>query len=308
MSTQKIRNIIHNKIDLIVSQAKIEIKNLGDKKLEELKNKIPTPKDIERKLLAEINQHTCSEKGKNRFTSISDNILKQLERIERILIRGKNKIDNLQTKLQGLVTDTGTITKIKSTLEGLTDILKVLNKIIIVSPISLAALTPVTGITGIGVKTLSDAIDIAKAKISEYSNLIISISANLPKYISKVINILSLITLAKSRLDLLLAAISRLKLFLLYLNQKHIENCELSLGGTVLNNNGTTPNQGIGTLNSNNILSAEEQQIIELIEGQYNDILTGLQAQGNSKAIETLFTLTEKYAPNYNISHKVIKI
>ena len=130
----------------------------------------------------------------------------------------------------------------------------------------------------------------------------------MPKYIKKAINLLAILVIAKSRLELLLNIIKKLKLFILYLNVKHTENCDLNSGGTILNNDGTTTGQAVGTLNSDNILSLEEQQILDIIERTYNDVLKDLQTQGNTKAIETLYNLTETYTSGYNISHKIIKI
>ena len=60
MSTQSARNTVRSQLDNVISRAKIRIKEEGKKKLAELKQQIPTPQELARKLASEINGATCS--------------------------------------------------------------------------------------------------------------------------------------------------------------------------------------------------------------------------------------------------------
>ena len=56
MSTQQIRNLFNTQIDSVLVMAKKRIKDESKKKLEELKEQMPTPPEIQKKLLADINE------------------------------------------------------------------------------------------------------------------------------------------------------------------------------------------------------------------------------------------------------------
>ena len=67
MSTQQVRNILNTQIDSVLVMAKNRIKEESKKKLNELKEQMPTPQEITKKLLVDINDNSCSDKGKEKF-------------------------------------------------------------------------------------------------------------------------------------------------------------------------------------------------------------------------------------------------
>ena len=67
MATQSIRNIMNNSIARIIPEVKKRVKEEGMKKLEELQQQLLSPETIIATLQPEINNDTCSEKGKKLF-------------------------------------------------------------------------------------------------------------------------------------------------------------------------------------------------------------------------------------------------
>ena len=68
MSTQSIRSIIINQISLVISNSRNQIEEEGRKKIGDLKNEIPSdPEEYITKLGADVNENTCSKKGKEKF-------------------------------------------------------------------------------------------------------------------------------------------------------------------------------------------------------------------------------------------------
>ena len=68
MSTQAIRNIIISQVSFSISRGREQIEEEGRKKIDELKDEIPSShEEIITRLKADINLNTCSEKGKEKF-------------------------------------------------------------------------------------------------------------------------------------------------------------------------------------------------------------------------------------------------
>ena len=82
MASQQLKNRILSELDSLISRAKTQIKNEGKKKLQELKNEIPTPQEIVEKLKAEINSDTCSDKGQEKFLKIYNTLNDNLTQLE----------------------------------------------------------------------------------------------------------------------------------------------------------------------------------------------------------------------------------
>ena len=77
---------------------------------------------------------------------------------------------------------------------------------------------------------------------------------------------------------------------------------EMSQGNTGSSNTGNSDPQN--DLSFNSTLN----DIKEISERLYGNILDDLLSQGNTKAIEKIHTITKELTEGYNISFKVIKI
>ena len=91
MSTQQVRNLINNQIDSVIARAETDIRSEAKKKLVELKQKVPTPEEVIKKLEAEITPDSCSPGGVEKFYKIHEQISGKLTTIEYVLTRGLDK-------------------------------------------------------------------------------------------------------------------------------------------------------------------------------------------------------------------------
>ena len=99
MSTQAARNIIKSQLEQVISTAKTRIKDEGRKKLVELKQQIPTPSELVKKLETEINVDTCSPEGIAKFNRKFKEIEDKLKVLENISSQSYDKLTEIETKL-----------------------------------------------------------------------------------------------------------------------------------------------------------------------------------------------------------------
>lgn len=313
MSTQSIRSIITNQVSRIISNGRDQIEEEGRKKMDELKNEIPaSPQEIIEKLKADINEKTCSKKGKEKFDQKMNNELSKLQSLEEPLLKSQKKLTKLYDNLSDILNEEGAVGVINSIAETLKPISDALNKVIAVSPVALASQVSVPGaggpVNGLIIAQLIDKIDFGKAKISEISGLINSIPNMLNFYKDQAQEIVDKVLILKEKIQTLEDNIVKLKLFILTLKLQFEKDC------TDFNSQGNTGNQNTGQpgnttgLNSNNFSSPSIDDIKNIAEELYGNILEDLIKQGNTKAIERIYTITKELTEGYNISFKVIKI
>jgi len=313
MSTQSIRKIIINQISLLIENGRNQIEEEGRKKIDELKNEIPTnPEDIIEKLKADINENTCSKEGKEKFDKKINNELNKIQQIETPLLRSQKKIQKIHEKLSDILNENGAagvINKISEALEPITDALK---HVVAVSPIALASQMSVPGaggpVSGLIIAQLIDKIDFGKAKINEISGLISSIPNMLMFYKNQAQEIVDKILILNEKIQTLLDQTNRIKLIILALKLQFEKDCTdlNSQGNTGTNNTGDRGNTT--GLNPNNFSSPSLDDVKALAEELYGNIMKDLINQGNTKAVERIYTLTKELTEGYNISFKVIKI
>ena len=129
MSTQSARNTVRSQLDNVISRAKIRIKEEGKKKLAELKQQIPTPQELARKLASEINGDTCSSEGMNKYKKIYDEIVNKLTFIEGICTDALTTLTSIEEKLNSIINQVsagpiGVLNQFVTTLSGPVQILQ----------------------------------------------------------------------------------------------------------------------------------------------------------------------------------------
>ena len=309
MSTQSIRNIITNQVSQIISNGKDQIEEEGRKKIDELENEIPSnPQEIIEKLKANINPKTCSKEGKAKFDRKMNNELNKLQKLEKPLIKSQQKLTKLYDKLSDILNENGAVGVINSISKALKPITEALNKVIAISPIALASQMSLPGlggpVNGLIIAQLIEKINFAKAKVSEMSGLVNSIPNMLNFYKDQAQEVVDKILILRTKITILENQISKLKLFILTLKLQFEKDCadEMSQGNTGSSNTGNSDPQN--DLSFNSTLN----DIKEISERLYGNILDDLLSQGNTKAIEKIHTITKELTEGYNISFKVIKI
>jgi hypothetical protein len=312
MSTQSIRSIITNQVSQIISNGKDQIEEEGRKKIDELKNEIPTnPQEIVEKLKADINPNTCSKEGKEKFDKKINNELNKLQKLEEPLSKSQQKLTKLYDNLSDILNEGGAVGVINTISEALKPITDALNKVIAVSPAALASQVSVGGvgaINGLIIAQLIDKIDFGKAKVREISGLINSIPNMLNFYKDQAQEVVDKILILKNKIEALENQIIKIKLFILTLKLQFEKDCaDLNSQGNTGTQNTGEPGNTTG-LNPNNFSSPSIDDIKNIAEELYGNILDDLIKQGNTKAIERIYTITKELTEGYNISFKVIKI
>ena len=313
MSTQAIRNIIISQVSFSISRGREQIEEEGRKKIDELKDEIPSShEEIITRLKADINLNTCSEKGKEKFDKKLNNELKKLQQIEKPLISSQKKLTKIHDNLSDIINErgpTGVINALVNTLKPVSEALKFA---VSVSPIALATQISFPGsggpVNGLIIAQLIDKIDLGKAKIREISSVISSIPNMLNFYKKQAQETIDKITPLNNKIQELLDQINKFKLIILTLKLQFEKDCadEMSLGNTGTSNTGD-PGNTTG-INSNNFQTPSIDDIKAIAEALYGNILDDLINQGNTKAIERIYTITKELTEGYNISFKVIKI
>ena len=303
MTTQQIRNIINSQLDNVLARAKEEIKKEGKKKVEELKQQIPTPEDIMKKLQSEINEDSCSPQGREKFMKKYNSLQQKLKSIQNIVKEALQKIESLENKVKPIFEGEGPIGQISQMAELLkSTLIPALKIIVLAAPLILAAFVGPTA-SGVGIDQAQQKRDKAKATVVIFTSLIASIVGMIIYYKNMAENLLKKLDPIKSKISMVDEKITELLLFMVSLLLQYEEGC------ADLEN---SKNDSVG--NSNNAIvpdpngSTPLQQYMALLNNQYNDVYNKLQQSGNKKALKRVFKVKENLEEDYNISFKIINI
>ena len=274
MSTQAVRNNITTSIRRIITDVKKKALIEGKKKILELKDELLSPETIIRILSADINQDSCSIKGRQKFEDKVTDLLDQLNLEDKIgAISSKAEIPNVPNPIKGIQDITDAIKPITS----------ILQYVIMAAPAILAASTGPAA-NGVVITSTNNNVNLAKAKIGEFTNLFSALPRVLDSYISKADIVFDNITKIKTQIQLIVNEIDKLKAFINYLELDFLSKCnELQLPI-----NPPTPNPPI----INQIpppLTLE--QVIKDSEELYGNLLESLIAQGQTRAIRRVYAL-----------------
>lgn len=307
MATQFVRNVGNN-VDSLINRAETEIRNELKKKLEEQKNKLPTPDSLIKELQVRANPNACSARGIEKYEKKYNKVLDKLTNIENKLKNAKSRMSTTEENLRQIIEEEGPIGTVKAFKEEIIEpiILPLLKGIIIAVPIALFAIpTPPPGAPGLGglIPRLSDKLRKAKSKALELSAIIGMIGFMISYYQQKATRILDPLKFLLSKLDFILEQITKFKAFIYSLNLNFEEQCNS------LNN---AANDSIG--NSENPIipdptgSSSLQEYLSLLKDQYEDVYNVLLEANNQKAIERIFAIKENLEEDYNVSFKVINL
>ena len=306
MASQQVRNLFNTQVDSLISRVKEEVRNEGKRKLTELQKKIPTPEELIKKLQADINEDSCSPKGKEKFEKIYKKLSGKIKKIQNILKSIIEKFDNINAKIDPLFDEeetSGPISKMKEVLAVLDEyILPILKTAILIAPILLAANSGPTS-SGQVTDAVSTKRNKAIAKTAEYVALVASVPLMIMFYKKEVEKIYKKLDPIKQKLNTLKEKLDKLMMFLVSLRLQYMEGC---------NELHNAQNASIG-VNGNPIVpdpngSTPLQKYMDLLKDQYKDVYDKLQEAGDEKALERLYTLKENLEEDFNISFKIINI
>tara|TARA_R110001592_G_scaffold1183_2_gene6975 strand:+ start:206 stop:1159 length:954 start_codon:yes stop_codon:yes gene_type:complete len=300
MSSQAIRNKINISIRRVITDVKRKVISEGKKKIMELKDELLTPEQIIRMLSSDINQGSCSIAGRNKMKEKAIELTNQLNQIDEVaqgtltVMTGlEDKIGSISIKAKLEMPNPPTIPDPIEGIKKITDAIKpitnILQKVIMASPAILAAnvSAPGTGgpVNGLAIAQTNNKVNLAKAKIAEFTNLFQALPRLLDRYTSMADNIFAKITLIKSNIQIIVDEINKLKAFIIYLEMDFEDKCnefQLAENPPVLD----PPNTGV---NIDQSLTLDD--IIAQAEELYGNLLESLIAQGQNRAIRRIYAL-----------------
>ena len=296
MSTQQIRNIITTQLDSVITRARDKARTEGRKKVGELTKKIPNIDELTKKLNPDFNESTCSDAGILKFEKIREKELERIGKIKTQVTRSIDAIEKVNDKLEAILNNGGPISKITNIKDLLEPILKLLRQLLSIVPISLGFLGGIG--TGLAIKILSDKHTQAKTTVGEYLALFACLTAMFLNYKRQAKEVNEKLEASLNILNNLKDQVIKIEYYIQYLNIEYEQGCNAFLSG--LENNVD------GSINPNNILTLQQQAIIDITQTLYSDVLESLINQNKTKAAERVYKLGENFELGQQISYRVI--
>ena len=309
MSSQAVRNNITTNIRRLITEVKKRVIEEGKKKISELKDNLLNPETIIRMLSSDINEDSCSVEGRNKMKEKVDKLNAQLDDIEDIANLGLKTLNELESKISVISTDTievnpgetpsipnpiEAINKITEAIKPVTDLLSI---VIQIAPGILAASTGPAA-NGAVIAGTNNKVNLAKVKIEEFSNLIRTLPRLLDKYIDMANQVIANINKIKVQIESIVSEIEKLRAFIVYLELDFQDKCnKLELPEYPPNPDPPTP-PPYPTL----------EDIIKESEELYGNILEDLITRGDSKAIRRVYALGVELQRIKNTKVEIINI
>jgi hypothetical protein len=294
MSTQAARNTVRSQLDNVISRAKIKIKEEGKKKVAELKQQIPTPQELAKKLAVEINGDTCSPEGVNKFEKIFQEIKSLLDTIEGICTNALTTLTDIEEKLNSIINkaNSGPIGTLNQFVDSLTPIVRILQNVIALSSILYLANSGPTS-SGVTQAQIDENKRKAESKIGEYLALFTMIPLMISFYINEAKKILIPLTFLKNKIQFIKDEAVKLRLFIIGLFLQYEAGCD------AWNSPNPPPPPPPGPPSPP---LSPLQTYLNTMEEQYGEVFNQLQQSGNTLALKRVFTLKEDFEEDYNIS------
>ena len=287
-------------IDSLYSRAKTQLKNEGKKKLQELKQELPTPQEVLEKLKAEINSDTCSEEGQEKFMKIYNNLNDKLTTLEDLVGTAVEALENIKNEVKPITEKKGPIGAIEEFLKNLDPIIKALTAALLVLPLAYAANSGPTS-SGAVQNEISKKEEMANSKVKEFAGLITSIPIVIQFYINQFKKLTRPIDQILGNLKFVQTEVIKLKMFIASLLTDFQGQCDMLA-------NSQNPNPNPPPVIPEPSGPTPLDDYLNLLQTQYNDVYQQLIASGNEKAIERILHINENLENDYYLSHKIINL
>tara|TARA_A100001201_G_scaffold128923_1_gene114149 strand:+ start:2918 stop:3820 length:903 start_codon:yes stop_codon:yes gene_type:complete len=300
MASQQLKNRILMEIDSLYSRAKTQLKNEGKKKLQELKQELPTPQEVLEKLKAEINSDTCSEEGQEKFMKIYNNLNDKLTTLEDLVGTAVEALENIKNEVKPITEKKGPIGAIEEFLKNLDPIIKALTAALLILPLAYAANSGPTS-SGAVQNEISKKEEMANSKVKEFAGLIASIPIVIQFYINQFKKLTRPIDQILGNLKFVQTEVIKLKMFIASLLTDFQGQCDMLA-------NSQNPNPNPPPVIPEPSGPTPLDDYLNLLQTQYNDVYQQLIASGNEKAIERILHINENLENDYYLSHKIINL
>ena len=315
MSSQSIRNEINTSIRRVITDVKRKVILEGNKKIMELKDQLLNPNQIIKMLSADISQDSCSTEGRNKMKEKADQLKTQLNQIDEIAQKGLTAMINLEEKIGGISSKIeipnvpNPIENIQSITDALKIPMKLLKIVIRIAPAILGSQVSVPGaggpVSGTLITQTNNNVNLAKAKIAEFTNLFTALPRVLDSYIAKANIVFDKITKIKNQIQTIVNEIAKLNAFIIYLELDFESKCNEFLENQTATDNNIVIEPTVLPWPEGPLTLAD---VIAQTEELYGDILKDLIARGDNKAIRRIYTLGAQLQRIKNIKVEVINI
>ena len=298
MSAKNLRNLVSNQLEILIDRGKEKIKEEGKKKIAELKAQIPTPQTLMEMLKTEINGDSCSEAGNEKFMKIYNKIKDTLDKINNILGGGLETLEGVKGSIDPIIGEEGVVGQLNTMADNMKPITDALKIIILAAPVLLSANSGPTS-SGAVTDQVSDKRDKAISKVMELAALVICIPLIIKFYINEAKKITMPLDVAIAKITFIKDEVSKLLLFLHALLLDKESQCAAYELGLIPDPPDPPDPPGPTDL----------EIYLANLQAQYDSVYQTLLNQGNTKAIERIFTINEDLlAIDYYISHKIINL
>ena len=302
MSSTTIRNLINSQIDKQLYKVKGDLRNQGTKQVQKVKEKLPNKDELKDKFISDA----CDIKSQAKVTKIYEKLIKLLDNLQKIPQKGLEKTQNLDKKLKKIRDKI--IPKIKKILEIIQDILVPALLIVVIAAEIALATSSGPFANGKVIDFMSEKKRLILGKIKEYAKLALTIVATLPTILKAIEKLFSIMEVVIAAIKGLIAVITKLKDFAIFLYRNYIKKCNVS-------NQSPADNEGnintdlldeqiqisIDKAAQGTLTSMDTSNIRDKMTILYNDLLTDLEIEGKTKIIERLIRTEDDLQTSYEV-------
>ena len=302
MATAVIRNLMNSQIDKQLYKSKQDLRDLGDKQLNKVKEKLPNKEELKEKFVSE----SCSLKAQDKITKIYEKLIKLLDNLKKIPEKGLKKIQNIDKKLKKIRDII--IPKIQAVLDFLEKfIVPALLIVVIAAEVALAASTALAA-NGKLIDLMGEKKRLILGKIKEYAKLALTIIAALPLVLKAIEKLFSIMEVAIKAIQGLIAMIQKLKDFVVFLYRNYIKKCNVANQSPISNDGSVNANlldeqiqAAIDKAARGTLTATDTKGIHDKMTILYNDLLEDLKEQGNTRIVERLYQIEDDLQTSYEV-------
>ena len=302
MATAQIRSLLNSQIDKQLYKSKQDLRALGDKQVNKVKEKLPNKEELKEKLVS----NSCNLKAQAKMTKRYEKIIKLLYNLKKIPEKGLKKIQNIDKKLKKIRDKI--IPKIEAILEFLNKtVVPALLLIIIAAEIALIASSGPAA-NGKTIDVVSDKKKVALGKVKEYAKLALTIIASLPPIIMVIEKLFSIMEIVIKVVQGIIALIQKLKDFVIFLYRNYIKKCNVANQSELSNDGSVNTNlldeqiqAAIDKAASGTLVATDTTNIKDKMTTLYNDLLEDLKEEGKTKIIERLIQTENDLRTSYEV-------
>jgi len=240
------------------------------------------------------------------MTKIYEKLINLLDNLKKIPQKGLEKTQNIDKKLKKIRDKI--IPKIKKILEIIQDILVPALLIVVIAAEIALATSSGPFANGKVIDFMSEKKRLILGKIKEYAKLALTIVATLPTILKAIEKLFSIMEVVIAAIKGLIAVITKLKDFAIFLYRNYIKKCNVADQSPVDNEGNINTNLldeqiqiSIDKAAQGTLTPTDTSNIRDKMTILYNDLLADLEIEGKTKIIERLIRTEDDLQTSYEV-------